>query len=461
MMKKIVVIPLGLIEDYINTGRTYQYLENYFNPNGFFDEVYCLSPGGENIKIGNVQYINAEPKDFGRIINKVKPDIVRAYAGFGPCDWAAANRVRNIPLVVSVHDTNPNLINQSLKYADYVVCMSQEVKKAVKSQVNIEEDRLYVMPNRVNTEVFYKIKNEEDFEKLNNKFGKGKHILHVGRKCEQKNLDTLIKAMQYLPQEYNAIFIGPGNTEPYEKLAQECKVAERCFFVDHVNKDDLPIIYSWCDCMCTPSRWEGFGIVFIEAAACECSIITSNIAPMNEYLTDGVDGILVDDYENPKAIADQIIKACDDKEYVQRMRTNARKVGLKFDKENIDKQEIALYENFICRGTDNTKLYELEKEREKMNKKVIIWGAGINGKKLLELCDKEKVEYFVDSDSKKVGQQIDGVKTISYADLLKIHKRYNVVVTPTDREKIVQTLTSNGIEYMEGNWYKILKEQNC
>ena len=45
--------------------------------------------------------------------------------------------------------------------------------------------------------------------------------------------------------------------------------------------------------MCVPSRGEGFGIVFIEAAACGSVIVTSDIAPMNEFLTNGVNAIFV------------------------------------------------------------------------------------------------------------------------------------------------------------------------
>lgn len=460
-MRKLVHIPLNLPEALINAGMSYEYMSNVKNPGGYFDEVYSLSPGGENAEICGIRYMNAAPKDYDEIIKKIKPDVVRVSAGFGPCDWGAANKVENIPLVVSVHGDNPNNINQSIKYADYVICMSQKVKKAVMQYVDIEEGKIYVMPNRVDTTIFCRKEDEKAFIELNNRYGNGKHILHVGRKAEQKNLDTLIKAMQYLPSEYSAVFIGQGDIEPYMQLAHSCQVAERCFFVDRVSNNELPIYYSWCDCMCTPSRWEGFGIVFIEAAACESTIVTSNIGPMNEYLTNGVDAILVDDYENPETLAQQIIKACEKSEDIQNMRTNARKVGLRFSRENVDKQEMALYEKFIRKGADNTVLDRLEEEYAKLQRKVIFFGAGINGKKLMQLCDKGEIECFVDNDVHKWGQQIDGIKIISYEDLLKIYNeyRYNIVVTPKNRVEIVDKLRADGIEYMEGGWFKILKEK--
>lgn len=460
MTKKLVVIPAGNIADYLKTGKTYEYFEKAFNPGDFFDEVYCLSQEGLHSKIGKVWYIKAFPEDYAAIIKKIQPDIVRAYAGYTPCDWAVANRVKDIPVVISVHDVNPNLINQSLKYADYIICKSRVVKEVVKKYVDVDENRIFVSPNRVDTSVFRK-KPDKEFKKLNEKYGNGKHILHVGRKDRAKNLETVIRSLKYLPLEYSVVFVGPGNTDVYDKIVQECNVSERCFFVDHVSRnDELPIYYSWCDCMCTPSRWEGFGFVFIEAAACECSIVTSNIAPMNEYLTNDVDSILVDEYENPEILAKCVMRACQKNKEIQKMKQNARKVGLKFDKTVIDKEEVALYKKFISAGTDNTQLYKLEYEREKMQRKIIIFGAGIIGKKLFDCVGKEKIAYFVDNDKNKVGQQINGINIISYSDLLDVHEKYTIVVTPVDRAEIMKRLIQDKIEYVEADWYMLLLKQN-
>lgn len=459
-MKKIVVIPLGRIEDYLDSKYTYEYLENYFNPNGCFDEVYCLSNSGVTMKVGKVQYINAHPDKFNEIISEIHPDIVRAYAGCEPCDWAVANRVKGIPIVVSVHDPNTDLMHQSLKYADYIICMSQVVKEAViKHVIDVDKRKIYVMPNRVDTNIFYKRDDKESFKDLNRVYGDGIHILHVGRKVMQKNLETLIQALQYLPVEYKAVFIGHGEVAPYKKLAHACQVEERCFFVDSVNREKLPIYYSWCDCMCTPSRYEGFGIVFIEAAACECSIVTSNIPPMNEYLTDKKDCILVDEYESPEILAKAIAYACGKDEKIYKMKRNAREVGLKFDKKFVDRQEIELYNIFIKNGSDDTHFDKLEKEREKLKLPVVAFGAGKMGKRLLDYLGNKNIMFFVDNDRNKIGQQIGGVEIISYADFKKIKDKYIVVVTPENRKEIVQKLMFDGIEYMEDAWYRLLLEQ--
>lgn len=458
-MKKIVVIPVCPISSYLKNGLTYDFFENYYNPGDFFDEVYCICPGEKNIKRGKINYMNVDPQNFEKVISDIKPDLIRAYGGFGCSDWAAANLIKDIPLVISVHDTNPNLINQSLKFADYIICMTNEVKKSVQKQIDIPKDRIFILPNRVDIAKFYRRSDKKMFTKLDLEYGKGKHIIHVGRKVEQKNLDTLIRALTYLPEMYTAIFIGSGNTQPYKNIAKKYNVEERCFFVDHIINSELPMYYSWADCLCTPSRWEGFGIIFIEAAACECPIVASNIAPINEYLSHGVNSWLVDDYENAEILSKAIVDACSKNEKALSITRNARKTAMKFNKTFVDNMEQELYKKFITTGTDNDKLNKLILEIEKLQKKIIVWGAGTIGRRLALSIGHNRVAFFVDSDKRKIGTIIDGIKVISYADLLKIYKNYNIVVSPLNRAEITSQLIQEKIKYMEAGWFTILNQK--
>jgi len=348
-MRKLVFFPSDPIAAYIAKGRSYEDLDNYYNPGNFFDEVYCLSPWGnkEYETIGKIRYIKANPLRFKSIIKKINPDVVRGYGGDCCADWISISKVSNIPTIVSVHDTNPALIHDSLQYADFLLCMSKAVKDAVQAKLPIPDEKIFIFPNRVDVDVFTRKDDPVYFKQLNTYYGEGKHILHVGRKAKQKNLETVIHALQYLDENVTCVFVGQGNCQQYIDLAESLGVGDRCFFKDRVATKELAYWYSWCDCFCTPSRWEGFGMVFIEAASCEAAIVTSNIAPMNEFLTNGENAILVDEYENPKIVAEAIFRVLEGTEVVQTMKKNARKVGLEFEKNKIDTEEIQLYKNAI------------------------------------------------------------------------------------------------------------------
>lgn len=364
IMSKLVFFPSDPIEAYIKKGRDYKFLDEYYNPGGFFDEVICISPWGdkEDETISRIRYIKSSPYKFKTIIKSLKPDVVRGYGGYCCADWISFNKVKGIPTIVSVHDTNPELIHDSLSYADSIICMSQAVKKAVLELVPNVTENIYVMPNRIDVELYSRKNDIVKFDELNSMFPGKYHILHVGRKVDQKNLDTVIKAMKYLGDDVVTVFVGQGDAERFKELARKEGVHKRCYFVDRVESKELPYWYSWCDCMCTPSRWEGFGYVFIEAAACEAAIVTANIAPMNEYLNNGINAILVDEYENPVKIADAIKKCLSNDDEIKTMKNKAREVGYCFSKDDVDRQEIEIYKEVI-KSKPNNKINNILKFR--------------------------------------------------------------------------------------------------
>jgi len=141
--------------------------------------------------------------------------------------------------------------------------------------------------------------------------------------------------------------MGRGDVTPYAQLAEQVGVRSRCFWVDSVKNSDLPAWYSWCDCFCMPSRTEGFAIVCLEAAACGAAIVTSDIGPMNEYLTHNVSACLVPDYEDPQTLADTIQRVCEDVSYRESLSAGAIQAAIPFEQSVVDRAEAAIYREAI------------------------------------------------------------------------------------------------------------------
>ncbi len=348
MNKKIrlAVIPSDPIALYLETGYGEKWLEEYYNPGKYFDEVYLLSPLEEdNPHLLGMKVINTRPEQLKSRLKELNIDIVRAYGGYWACDMACNSKVSGVPVVISVHDTNPELLHNSIKKADAVICMSSAVKQLVLSKFK-QPDRVWILPNRVHFDVMRPYRPDE-FAHLNNDYPYKYKILHVGRKAKQKNLDTLIKSLRILGDEYCLLAVGKGNADEYIKLAKEEGVFERCYFIEAIKNEELPRYFSWADCMCTPSRWEGFGIVFIEALACEAIVVTSEIAPMNEYIRHMENGLLVKDFEEPESLAVMIRLACADEHLRTILKTNARKSVERFEKSAVDQLEAGYYKKIL------------------------------------------------------------------------------------------------------------------
>ena len=77
-------------------------------------------------------------------------------------------------------------------------------------------------------------------------------------------------------------------------LATDLGIASRVDFLGSVPHDELPFYYSAATACVMPSYSESFGLVGLEAQACSCPVIASNVAGLASVVRDGVTGFVVD-----------------------------------------------------------------------------------------------------------------------------------------------------------------------
>jgi phosphatidylinositol alpha-1,6-mannosyltransferase len=128
-------------------------------------------------------------------------------------------------------------------------------------------------------------------------------ILSVGRLSRRKGFDRVIRTLPLLIEggvDAQYVIIGIGEDHDHlSKLAQECGVRDRVHLLGHVVADDLPRWYNAADVFAMPNRdvdgdTEGFGMVFIEAAACGRPAIAGLAGGTGAAVVDGVTGLRVD-----------------------------------------------------------------------------------------------------------------------------------------------------------------------
>ncbi|MEC3907333.1 glycosyltransferase family 4 protein [Tamlana sp. 2201CG12-4] len=349
MVRKLVVIPSDLISDYESKG-TSSWLRNYYNPMGFFDKVYVLSPIEKEFdeKYGLKIVPVISNRDFRNKLKKINPICVRAYGGYWATDYANYNRVTNIPVVSSVHDTNLKLMYESLKYSDFILSMSQVVSNVLLENDLAKKEHISVLGNRVDTSLFKKMNIDKSILSSYEIPLDKRIILHVGRKSVEKNIENVIKTLNYLEDEFILLLLGAGDFKPYEKQIEELDLKERVFNIEKIENNKLPLFYNIAEVLCVPSRWEGFGLVFVEAASCLTKIVTSNKAPMSDYLVnDGVMNTLINDYETPRVIAKAVLNLVNNKS----QNSHTRNVIVeKFDQKVISNREIDFYKTIVYRN---------------------------------------------------------------------------------------------------------------
>jgi len=133
--------------------------------------------------------------------------------------------------------------------------------------------------------------------------GTGRLILSVGRLSRRKGFDQVIQALPALIHaglDIQYVLIGIGEDYDYLfDLARKYGVIDRVHLLGHVSPDDLPRWYNACDVFIMPNReingdTEGFGMVFIEAAACGKPAIAGQAGGTGAAVVDGVTGFRVD-----------------------------------------------------------------------------------------------------------------------------------------------------------------------
>lgn len=133
--------------------------------------------------------------------------------------------------------------------------------------------------------------------------GTAKLVLSVGRLSRRKGFDTMIRCLPALCAsglDVHFAIVGIGEDAAYlDALAREVDVADRVHRLGHVPMEDLPRWYNACDLFVLANReidgdTEGFGIVFLEAAACGKAAIAGRAGGTGSAVLDGVTGLRVD-----------------------------------------------------------------------------------------------------------------------------------------------------------------------
>jgi phosphatidylinositol alpha-1,6-mannosyltransferase len=146
-------------------------------------------------------------------------------------------------------------------------------------------------------------------------------IVSISRLVPRKGFDIAIRAVARLAPDHPDLVLaiaGGGRDERRLRgLASELRAPVR--FLGRVPNADLPALYGCGDLFAMPcrSRWggleqEGFGIVFVEAAACGVAQIAGDSGGAAEAVEDGVTGLVVRRPDDPDEVAEAMAALLDD-----------------------------------------------------------------------------------------------------------------------------------------------------
>jgi phosphatidylinositol alpha-1,6-mannosyltransferase len=141
-------------------------------------------------------------------------------------------------------------------------------------------------------------------------------LVTVSRLVASKGIDTVLRALKILEQshvKYRYIVAGMGSERAsLEKLAKDLHVADKVRFTGFIEEEDKWRLLRSADVYVMPSRFspdephEGFGIAFLEAAACGIPAIGSNAGGIPDAVLHGRTGLLVEP-DSPEELANALM----------------------------------------------------------------------------------------------------------------------------------------------------------
>ena len=235
------------------------------------------------------------------------------------------------------------LIFSTLKKADLILVSNPNL---IKSSPYLKKfsQKCKVIPFGVDLEKFENYK-AKAVENLKRKYGN--FVLFVGRLNYYKGVQYLIEAMKDI--KANLVIIGEGREKERLKIRVErLKLGDKVFFLGPQPEDELINFYRACTVFVLPSifRSEAFGIVLIEAMACQKPIISTELGTGTSFVNqNGVTGFVVLP-KNSQALAWAIKRILGDKKLAEKFGQNSlERVRTEFSLEKMLKRVAATYQN--------------------------------------------------------------------------------------------------------------------
>jgi glycosyltransferase involved in cell wall biosynthesis len=204
---------------------------------------------------------------------------------------------------------------RTVKVADAVIINSESLRTEIHKYLEVDPAKLQLIPEAVDHDLFRPGDRDQAAEHVAAKYGVTKpFLLFVSSLWRYKNCGGLIRAFAAARTELGdrqLVVVGPGRDAEYvaelKALADELGIGPDVVWVGGVPLAETAHFYRAADVFVYPSLNETFGLPILEAMACGCPVVTSDVTAMPE--TAGGAAVLADP-RDPQALADALIKAC-------------------------------------------------------------------------------------------------------------------------------------------------------
>ena len=247
---------------------------------------------------------------------KIDADLVHCHTWYTHFGGILSKKNYRLPLVITVHSLEPLrpwkreqlaggydfslwVEKTALEMADAIIAVSNETKGDIERLFDVASNRVHVIYNGIDLDEYHKVDSIEALRR----YGideKKPYLLFVGRIARQKGIIHLVRAIQFMDAGFQIVLCAgapdtPEIAEEMKSAVEQAKKTRRdiIWIEEMVDKKTVIELYSHAAVFCCPSIYEPFGIINLEAMACETAVVASAVGGIKEVVADGETGFLV------------------------------------------------------------------------------------------------------------------------------------------------------------------------
>jgi starch synthase len=246
----------------------------------------------------------------------IDADLVHCHTWYSHFGGILAKKNYGLPLVITVHSLEPLrpwkreqlaggydfslwVEKTALEMADAIIAVSGATKQDIERLFDVDPSRVHVIHNGIDLNQYRKIASTAALEHYSIDPSKP-YALFVGRIARQKGLHHLLRSIDFMDRNFQVVLCAAA-PDTLELAAEVRTAVERAkaqrggiIWIDEMVDQQVACeLYSHAAVFVCPSIYEPFGIINLEAMACETAVVASAVGGIKEVVVDGETGFLV------------------------------------------------------------------------------------------------------------------------------------------------------------------------
>ena len=249
--------------------------------------------------------------------DRLDADLVHCHTWYTDMAGVIAGQLWGVPTVLTIHSLEPLrpwkveqlgrayhlsawMERTAIESAGAVIAVSRETREDVLRLFDVKPERVHVIHNGIDPDEYRPVA-DQDILRRHGIDPSRPYLLFVGRITRQKGIIHLVRAIPAIDPSLQVVLCAGAPDTPEIGAEMEAAVAEAAasrpgvvWIREMVSRAEAIQLYSHAAIFCCPSVYEPFGIINLEAMACETAVVASAVGGIPEVVVPEETGLLVD-----------------------------------------------------------------------------------------------------------------------------------------------------------------------